>query len=226
MGPGDRSPRSGLVLALAVLLGALCLGGFPLWASAQQSPPCESREIAYVLSGRLTIADTAMSAGNGSHDVGPGRIVLRLRRRDGAPFARVQVTSYELTEHFAVVARALLWNTRIETRAVVHAAAEGGVPVAEGSLAGHTATWTGKIRGFRIDGTLSCSGNWCGSFGAPPAGDTPIGPPEAPFAFRPFEFAADWKTFTMAPTLVSSSPKQRSFLSLAGREVGQTCTDP
>lgn len=96
---------------------------------------------------------------------------------------------------------------------------------ADGVMQGSKLQWTSKVRGVRTEGTLTCEGKFCGSHGAPPAGTTPLrlGPTDS--AFRPFEFAADGRSFTMQFTLAAKTevPKQTSFVALTGRESKRTC---
>jgi len=82
-----------------------------------------------------------------------------------------------------------------------------------------------EVRGYRTDGTLECEGSLCGKFGAPPPGKSELHIPPGPVDFKPFEFAPDRATFTMARAQVSKTemPKQTGFLALAGRETKRTC---
>jgi hypothetical protein len=65
----------------------------------------------------------------------------------------------------------------------------------------------------------------CGQFGAPDPGTTELHVGPNPIDLRPFEFDAEMKTFSMPYALISqsSSPKQRSFLAIGGREVRRSC---
>ena len=103
--------------------------------------------------------------------------------------------------------------------------APAGSCAAEGTLVNQTVRWAGPVRGYRTDGTLTCNGSLCGSFGAPPAGRSELHIGPGPVTFNSFELARDMKTFTMATALVSktSMPKQTGFVALGGRETKRSC---
>lgn len=214
--------RARLIHAAPLLL---VLAAPPVAASGAEPAPCQEREVEYSLAGRLRIADTPLGAGDGVYEIGPGRAVLRIRQGAGESPPSVQLISYEMRLNFVVSSHVLFWNTKVVTSAVGHASDAGGSPVTEGSLVGRTLTWRGELRGYRTDGTLTCSGNVCGSFGAPPEGTTPLVTPPGAVKLAPFELSADGRTFVMSSTLVSRSaaPQQRSYLALAGREVSRAC---
>jgi hypothetical protein len=196
----------------------------PAGVAAPEPTNCETQEVEYGVTGRLHVSDTPMGAGDGTYDVGPGRIVLRLEGSDPRS-ARALLQSYEMREHFTVTAHAVFWKTSVTTDAVARAPDQARLPAAEGTLVGKTLTWTSQVRGYRTDGTLSCIGDMCGSFGAPPKGQSAIVPPENAVKLTPFRFSTDESTFTMDYTLLStsSSPKQRTQLALSGRELSRKC---
>jgi hypothetical protein len=213
-------------IRLIQTVSLLLLQGMTPTATSFAAPVrCREREIEYALVGRLRIADTPLGAGDGIYEIGPGRVVLRIEQGSGDPRSRVKLISYEMHLNFVVKSRVLFWNTKVVTSAVGHASDPSGKPVAEGATLGRTITWGGEIRGYHTDGTLTCSGNVCGSFGAPPRGTTPLSAPPGAVKLAPFEFSADGTTFAMASTLLSrsSTPQQRTSLALAGREVAESC---
>ncbi|MCL2449248.1 MAG: hypothetical protein FWD17_09895, partial [Polyangiaceae bacterium] len=124
--------------------------------------PCVAWDVTYALSGMIRISDTPMAAGDGTHSVGPGELVLRFDDRGGAPGGKARATSFDLTEHFAVHPQAVLWNARLVTDAHARAAADGAGPAAVGMLVGDTLRWESPIRGYRTDGALTCDGSLCG----------------------------------------------------------------
>jgi hypothetical protein len=216
--------RFPLLLRAVPILVSLFMA--PVGAASPEPVRCEAQEVEYTLTARLYVADTPMGAGDGTYEVGPGRLVLRIDGGDSRS-ARVELRSYEMRERFAVVSRAAFWKTTVVTDAV-GAAGPAAQAVADGTLSGSTLTWTSQVRGYRTDGTLDCTGDMCGSFGAPPAGQSRITPPPGVVKLTPFRFSPDSKTFTMDHALLSSSssPKQRTFISISGREVGRTCLAP
>jgi hypothetical protein len=213
----------GPALAAALLLGlGLVLGAEQAPAQPDQQATCDVYDVTYSLSGNLQLADTPMGAGNGVYAVGPGKMVLRIDRRNG----QVKMVSYSLPERFEIQTTKVFWTTHVDTDAnAVAKAHQTCGPVAMGTLQGHTISWTTKIDGLRTDGTLTCRGSMCGKFGAPPPGSSPlhVGPNDV--SFQPFQFGADGKTFSMASTYVSTtdSPKQTAYLAFSGRELRRAC---
>jgi hypothetical protein len=189
-----------------------------------EQPACDTWEIQYETSGNLRLADTPMGAGNGIYRVGPGRIVLRVQTRPGRSVA--ELTSYDLHQRFEVDAKALFWRAHVTTDVTTRAAASGGCEaVARGTLLARRIEWTTPIAGYRTDGTLDCNGSLCGSFGAPPAGRSPLHIGPEIVRLNPFEFSPDMQTFTMRETFVSKTekPQQTAYLTLTGREVQRKC---
>jgi len=214
-----RRVWSGLTVAVMSLAFALA----PSVASASGDvDSCGSVDVEYSTSANLKVDETLMGAGNGVYRIGPGHIVLRFDAHGSS--GGVRMVSYEMPQHFTVVSNVLFWRTTVATRAESRAVPVSAT-IAEGTLDGHTLRWAGPAVGFRSDGTLTCDGSMCGQFGAPAPGTTELHVGPNPIDFRPFEFGADMKTFSMPYTIVSqsSSPKQRSFLALGGREIRRTC---
>jgi hypothetical protein len=200
----------------------LALGLSPVSASAE--PPqveCGVTDIQYEVAANLSITNTPMGAGDGVHRVGPGKVVLRFDERPG--HRGVSLLAYDLRQKFTVVARALLWTTRVSTDIATRASM--GSPIADGTLEGHSLHWHGAANGLRSDGTLSCDGSMCGKFGAPPSGTSELHSGPATMKLESFEFGTDMKSFTMPPTLLADplAGKERTFLSIAGREVRRAC---
>ena len=96
---------------------------------------------------------------------------------------------------------------------------------AQGTLVGGTIRWSRPLLGYRTDGVVTCRGSLCGKAGAPPPGETVLHLGPGPVWFRPFDFAADMRTFTMTSTQVSKteSPKLTASIALAGREIRRRC---
>ncbi|HZU84062.1 MAG TPA: hypothetical protein VE987_14135, partial [Polyangiaceae bacterium] len=153
-----------------------------------------------------------------------GKVLLHFGEVDGAGM-RVQLQALEIREQFNVVAGALFLKAAVTTDGIARAASDAGGPIAEGTLLGRTLRWSTPVRGFRQDGTVTCEGSLCGKFGGPPQGRSGMHSGPDAVSFQPFEFAGDLKTFTMRFSVISSSdsPKHRSFLAIAGREVRRAC---
>jgi hypothetical protein len=190
-----------------------------------QGGACAAWQIEYALAGNLRLEDTPFGQGDGLYAVGPGSAVIRFEDRDGQPGGAATLRSYELHEHFTVTSKALVWTTTVVTDATTRAGPEQGGVIASGALRRTTLEWSTPLVGYRTDGTLTCEGQLCGKFGAPPPGrsELHIGPGQVPFGS--FEFSRDAQTFTMASTLVSKTdaPRQTTHLALSGRETSRQC---
>ena len=212
-----------LGLLLVAALG-LSLTSSPAGA---QPAPCAAWDVEYALSANLTLRDTPMGAGNGTFVIGPGATVLRF---DGAGRDQqtVKMLAYRMTEQFTIDATALFWKTRVRTDTRTTATPDPCSIAAEGTMKGRSLVWSTPVRGYRTDGTLTCEGSMCGTFGAPPPGTSELHHPPRPVQFSPFEFSPDGKTFSMAATFVTKtdSPKQTGYLGLSGREIRRTCVAP
>jgi hypothetical protein len=214
--------------ALAVApLAALALALSSSAPARADGVPCAAWDVEYALSANLTIRDTKMGAGDGTHPIGPGSLTLRFEGPAVGP-GPVKMLAYQMTEQFTVNATAMFWKTSVTTDAKSVATPDACGIVAEGRLQGRTLAWSTPVRGYRTDGTLSCSGSMCGKFGAPPPGKSELHDPPQPVQFAAFEFAPNLETFTMAATQVakSESPSQTTYVGLAGREVKRTCATP
>jgi hypothetical protein len=188
------------------------------------SPVCAGWRIDYSLAGNLQLSDTPLGEGDGVYSIGPGSLSLRLDDVDGHPGGQAKFLAYDMRQAFKIRSRALFWTTSVTTDATTRATPDVCSPP-EGALTATTLVWTSPITTFRTDGTLSCDGSFCGMFGAPQRGPTVLRIPPQPVPLKPFQFARDMQTFTMASTLVSKteSPKQTANLVLAGRELRRTC---
>ena len=189
-------------------------------AEITAAEPCTAWDITYSITATLRITETPMGAGDGVHTVGPGALVLRLDDR-----ARATLMAFELREFFAVSPRAVVWNATVVTDVTMRATPDSSGVAGGGVLANDVLRWAGPIRGYRSDGALTCDGSLCGKFGAPPPGRTELHWPPAPVRFQPLQFDEGGATFRMPYTLVShtESPRQRTYLALAGREAHRTC---
>jgi len=192
-------------------------------ADAEQAPPCTTWESEYALVGTVHLTDTPFGKGNGAHKVGPGRIVLRFQ-----PEGRVSILSYSMRQAFSIDVTAFGATVKVDVVTMTRAAPDACGIAGEGLVKDEKVEWTTNVRELRTDGTLTCSGRFCGRYGVPEPGPRPIqiGPNDT--RVRPFEFTEGWKTFIMPFTLATKteSPKQTSFLALTGREVRRTCVTP
>jgi hypothetical protein len=211
---------TGLVAATAL---ALALA--PSGARADDPPPCSgSWDVDYALAASLKITDTTLGAGDGVFPVGPGHARIHFDSVNGAPGGHARLTAYSMHESVSITSHAVLWSATVTTATDSKAT---GTPT-EGNLQGTTLGWSGPMLGYATTGTMTCEGSLCGKFGAPPPGTSPIQIPARNIALTPFQFSKDMKTFSMGFVQIShsdgsSSPKQTSFESIAGREMKRAC---
>lgn len=221
---------SGLVGRMVVPLSIAALATTTLaldtsTATADEPVACAAWDVEYNLAAKLRLTDTPMGEGDGLYTIGPGKVVLRFDDRNGQPGGAVNMISYAMREYFVIKSKTLFWTTTVTTDTNTTVTPDVCSSAAEGTLVGRTVRWTSPVRGYRTDGTLTCEGSLCGTFGAPPPGRSELHIGPGPVTFNSFELAQDLKTFRMATALVSktSMPKQTGFLTLAGRETKRAC---
>jgi hypothetical protein len=204
---------AGMAVALAIAPGSASADG----------PACSGWDVEYALNGTLKITDTLMGAGDGVYAVGPGKAVIHFEDRGGNPGGHAKLTSYGIHEHVSVTSKALFLSATVVTDTSSRATGDGAST--EGNLNDHTLAWSGPIRTYRTDGTMTCDGSLCGKFGAPPPGSSEVHMGPRTIQPAPYQFAPDMKTFSMAfiQTSQSDSPKQTSFEAISGRETKRTC---
>jgi hypothetical protein len=205
----------------AALIGALMLTALDA-SAAEPAPPCSTVDVEYALSGTLRLSETPMGKGDGAYKIGPGTTVLRFQ--DG----RVIMRSYTIKQAFTVVAKAFMSTMTVTTDASTRATPNACGVAAEGLFKDGKVIWTTKVRGLVTEGTIACTGKFCGTNGAPPSGTTAmrLGPVDA--TFRPFEMSKDGKSFIMPFTFAAKTekPKQTSYVAITGHEVKRTCVPP
>jgi hypothetical protein len=209
------------IMAAGTALLGIALAIAPGRAAAD-APACTAWDVEYALNGNLKVTDTMMGAGDGVYPVGPGRAVIRFEDRAGQPGGHAKLTAYAMHEHVTVTSKALMFSATVVTD--TNSRVADGV-AAEGNLSDHTLSWGAPVRTYRSDGTMTCEGNLCGKFGAPPPGTSEVHLGPRTVQLQPFQFAADFKTFSMAYTQTSQSdsPKQTTFSAISGREMKRTC---
>ncbi len=210
-------------IACAVALALACPELAP--AASADEPPCDATERDYSVAANLRLSDTLMGAGDGIYRIGPGKLTLRWGKPDERGQTPVKLVAYSMQDTFTVVSKALFWTTRAENHTHSKVTPDRCGVAAEGTFAGRTLRWTGQVRGYRSDGTVTCEGSFCGKFGAPREGTSDVHTGAHPVTFAPFEFDPSTQTFTMAYSVVqqTSSPSQTSAVSLGGRELRRAC---
>lgn len=188
-------------------------------AAIAATEPCSAWDLTYSITASLRVTDTLLGAGDGIHVIGPGTLVLHVEDM------RATLKAFELREYFSMSPKSVLLHATVLTDATMRATPDASGAAGAGTLANDVLWWEGPIKGYRSDGELTCDGSLCGKFGAPPAGKTEMHLPPEPVHFQPWRFSNGGTTFQMAYTLisVSESPKERTYMALAGREASRTC---
>lgn len=190
-----------------------------------QTPPCNTWEVEYSLSARVELSDTAMGAGDGVHTIGPGTVIVHFDDVSGQPGGHAKLMKYEMTDQFTVNAKFLGIGTSVTNDTKTRTTPNVCGVSAEGQLVDRTLRWSTLWNGIHTDGHVHCSGSMCGRFGAPPSGQSDVHTPAHPASFKPFQYAADRKSFHMdySVTAKSTSPSQTSRITFDGRETRRSC---
>jgi len=203
-------------VVLVLSAAALCV---VVPANAQEEENC-AWEVEYDLAANLKLSDTPMGQADGIYRVGPGKVVLRFEND------KVSLVRYAMHDRVVVEAGALFWWGKVIAETTTTATPDACSVVAEGAIdASRTLRWRTPIRGYRNDGFLTCTGSVCGKFGAPALGRSELHIAPRQQWYKPFVFAPDMQTFTMASTHITKSktPRQSIEIALAGREARRTC---
>ncbi|HVW24233.1 MAG TPA: hypothetical protein VHC69_02630 [Polyangiaceae bacterium] len=190
-----------------------------------EAPACDEWIADFALAARLRLADTPFGAGNGSHDIGPGRLRLRMSKTLDPAAAKVELVAYEMHEQFVIKAAVLFMHATITTVSDTRATPDVNGVIATGMLHGREITWLTPVRGYRTDGTMQCEGSGCGFSGVPSSGTTPLHVAPHPVQFAPFVFDPAFETLQMSESKVAQTekPKQTAYLALSGRRSTLQC---
>ena len=189
---------------------------------------CEVWEVDYALvSGtRFRISDTFMKAGDGTYDIGPGKVKIRFRDGGGKPGpGTAELLQLEVVTKFTVESNVVGMKTTVETDAVSRNTPGAGGVIANGKLDGNKLNWLGPAHGYRSDGKLRCEGTMCGKMGAPPRGESPIKIGPYSVTYKAFLFGDGTRKLMMpfAEVARSEKPKQVTHLQLVGVETQRKC---
>jgi hypothetical protein len=211
--------------ARIVALAAWPLALVPALASADDPPACNTWEVDYSLAAIVQLSDTAMGAGDGFHQIGPGKVQLHFDNVNGAPGGNVKLTTYEMTDQFTVNAHVFGVGTNVTNDTKTMTTPNVCGVAAQGLLSDRTVRWSTLWNGMHTDGHVTCAGSMCGRFGAPPTGTSEVHQPAHPVSFKSFEYAPDMKSFHMdySVTAKSTSPSQTSRITFNGRETKRSC---
>jgi hypothetical protein len=196
----------------------------PVLASADDPPKCNTWEVEYALTGNVEISDTPMGAADGVHALGPGAAVVRFDDVSGQPGGNAKLMSYDMNANYTINAKVLGIGTSVTTDAHTKTTPNACGVAALGTLTDRTLRWQ-PWNGMHTDGHLTCSGAMCGRMGAPPRGQSDLHLAPHVVSFKPFDYAADMKSFHMSYSLSSrsTSPSRTSRVELSGRETKRTC---
>jgi hypothetical protein len=189
---------------------------------------CDSWVVTYDLTGSQMDIDalmdftiTVQTPYDEDENMGPGTMKIRFTDDGGAPGAGpAQIIEYNLVQNFVTGG----YGTYVTTDLVSYSGPEP-CGTATGTLSGDTITWNpAEMDPLCQDGTVSCSGGFCGSNGAPPEGD--------PFVFDEdcsgtmdlddFVFTSGIDNFTMDWVVLSSQGGQTTSMRFEGTKTDES----
>ena len=194
------------------------------------SGDCMAWEIVYDLTGsEFEITDTPFNGAgdkivpletpyDGADTIGPGELTLMISDNNGAPGdGTAFLVDYAVTMNFQTGSG----GTALVTQTLeITTANECGSAV--GSLSGTALSWSpNALNDYHTEGTLNCQGTFCGSFGAPPAGDTPVNQTTNIDPFSAFTFSNDLMGFTAPDFTTSSDSNATTLMDLVGTETSR-----
>jgi hypothetical protein len=190
---------------------------------AEDVAGCALYEAEYVIVAHLVVRNTILGAANGEYPMGSGRMKLRVQTLED--HAEVRMISYDTDNDLSIDARIGPFVATVLSRSRTTVTPGPCAGSARGTLRGGTLTWSSSVAGYRTDGTMQCTGSMCGQHGAPPRGESALHEVPPAVMFKAFAFSPDGETFTMPYALISRSetPRQTTYLALAGRRVRQSC---
>ncbi len=179
----------------------------------------------------LTLRDTMMGIGDTNQNVGPGTATIRFENIDGNPGGKAYLLEFEIRTDFTVPPAT---TNLVATMGHGYETGPCGSS-AVGNVEGDDLIWsdfdgtaTGttdppNMHGFFVDGTITCDGDLCGSFGAPPQGTTPQS--GGPFDLRsePWKLSADASTFFMPLFISQQDLNSTTRLQVYGVEIAKEC---
>lgn len=197
-------------------------------ANVSRADSCGTWTADYALAARLRLTDTPFGAGDGTYDIGPGFLRLRITPGAGSAGSNVELLSYAMQDRFTVESRVLFIHAKVTTRTDTRATPDEHGVAATGTLLGREITWSTPVKGYRTDGTIHCEGSGCGFSGVPPSGTSPlhIGPGPVRFGHVVFD-SPDLETLHMDLTRVAHTemPRQTAFVTFSGRRTARQCLD-
>ncbi len=195
--------------------------------TAADDPPCNTWEVEYSLAAVVQLSDTAMGAGDGTHAIGPGKVVLHFSNDSGKLGPDVKLMTYEMTDQFTVNAHVFGVGTTVTNDTKTHTTPNICGVSSQGTFTEreHIVRWNMLWNGMHTDGKVRCNGSMCGRMGAPPSGESDVHTPAHPVAFKAFEYGPDMKAFHMdySVTAKSTTPSQTSRITFTGRETKRSC---
>jgi hypothetical protein len=173
-----------------------------------------------------------MSMGDANKNIGPGTATVRFQNVNGKPGGKAYLLKLELKQDFTVspaTTNLVATTGHGYTKGPCSSSAVGNVQsdtLTWSDFAGTAQGGTGdkpNVHGYFTDGTITCDGALCGSFGAPPQGTTPR--QGGPFDIRvaPWKLAADASSFFMPSSITQQDLNSTTHIQVYGVESGREC---
>jgi hypothetical protein len=152
---------------------------------------CTSWIVTYDVTGVLTITDTTLGLGDGSHNIGPGSLKIRFPDANGQPATsgKVELLEYTMTEKFSVTTTGTTVATDVTCSAANNACGAATGTVGSGAITwdacaypSATQNWApgdttqagpGCVYPYHDQGNVNCTGSFC-SAGGLQSGNNPI----------------------------------------------------
>jgi hypothetical protein len=233
-----RTRRAGFALLglAAIVVSTVCTSGAFAEPPAEGSGPspgatgddpggCAVSDVDYEVTASVMLRGTPLGAADGVHPLGSGTMRLRFERGDDTRTAKLM--SYRVDNRMTVETTVAWIKTTVTAESRTGTQPDACQGSAQGTLSGSRLVWRGAVRGYGSEGTITCDGSMCGSFGAPPRGASALRDHPADLRFGTFVFSPDGSTFAMPYTQVPTTTKgsQKTFLGLSGRRVGRACLE-
>lgn len=148
-------------------------------------------------------------------NVGPGNIVVRFQDVGGNPGGTAFIESYDMDINFVVSGPTMV------TTDLVASAAPQECGLTSGTLNGTSVGWIPPaIADVHTMGTILCEGGLCGLGGLPDGMPVAVDNTEDQ-AVSPFEFNADFTTFSMDQTVIAMDDQSTTSWTFTGTETSR-----
>lgn len=178
----------------------------------------------------LLLRDTMMAIGDGNHNIGPGNATIRFENIDGKPGGKAYLLEFTISIDFTAPPAT---TNLVGTMGHDYEGPCGSCAV--GNIEGDKLTWSDfagtaygtdqapNVHSFFSEGTITCDGPLCGSFGAPPQGTTPNSDGPYDLRFETWILAADASTFFAPPFITQQDLNSTTRIQVYGVEKSREC---